>query len=142
LPKFITTYDSFVKLWVHLRQSFTEAAELMDLGPKAQKIMWTNFWSAHHKFFKCLCMSAKVTHAVKLASEAVKRGKSVVIGFQSTGEAYTLQKIPDDGSAMPNFVSTAKMIMQSLVEKHFPASDNLQLLSDTCNNKGGKHFSK
>jgi hypothetical protein len=43
---------------------------------------------------------------------------------------------------MPNFVSTAKMIMQSLVEKHFPASDNLQLLADTCNNKGGKHFSK
>lgn len=141
LPKFIRTYDNSSKLWLLLQQSFTEAMELVDLGQKTQQIMWTNFWSAHHKFFKCLCMSAKVTHAVKLASEAVKRGESVVIGFQSTGEAYTLQKIADDGSAMSNFVSTAKIIMLTLVEKYFPASDSLQLLADARNNKR-KYFSK
>jgi hypothetical protein len=141
LPKFMRSYNNSTKVWLHLQQSFTEAAELMDLGQKTQKIMWTFFWSAHHRFFKCLCISAKVTHAVKLTSEAVKRGESVVIGLQSTGEAYTLQKIPDDGSAMPNFVSTAKMLMLSLVEKHFPASDNLQLLADARNNKR-KYFSK
>ncbi|XP_046460006.1 protein strawberry notch homolog 1-like isoform X2 [Daphnia pulex] len=124
LPKFITTYDN--------------------LGPKAQKIMWTNFWSAHHRFFRCLCISAKVTHSVKLASEAVKRGESVVIGLQSTGEAYTLQKILDDGSGMSNFVSPAKIVMLSLVEKYFPASDSLQLLAEAPNSKvivGGKRKS-
>ncbi|XP_046460001.1 protein strawberry notch-like [Daphnia pulex] len=141
LPKFIRSYDNSAKLWLHLQQSFTEAAELMDLGQKTQKIMWTNFWSAYNRFFRCLRISAKVIHAVKFASEAVKRGKSVVIGLQSTGENYTLQKVPDDGSAMPNFVSTAKMVMQSLVEKHFPVSDSLHLFADARNNKrtvGGK----
>jgi hypothetical protein len=141
LPKFIRTYESAVKLWFQLHQSFTETTELVDLGPKAQKIMWTNFWSAHHRFFRCLCMSVKVTHAVKLASEAVRRGECVVIGLQSTGEAYSLQKIPDDGSAMPNFVSPAKIVMLSLVEKYFPASDSFQLLAEAPNSKG-KYFSK
>lgn len=145
LPKCILNYNSSVKLWVELLQSFTEAVELADLGPKTKKIMWTNFWSAHRKFFRCLCISAKVAHAVKLATEAVKRGECVVIGLQSTGESYTLQKIPKDGryKRITNFVSTSKVIMQSLVEKYFPASDSLQLLADeTRKNKERRHFSQ
>jgi hypothetical protein len=83
-------------------------------------------------------MSVKVTHAVKLASEAVRRGECVVIGLQSTGEAYSFQKILDDGSG--NFVSPAKIVMLS-VEKYFPASDSFQLLAEAPNSKG-KYFSK
>jgi hypothetical protein len=32
-------------------------------------------------------------HAVRIAKEAVKNGKCVVIGVQSTGEAYTLEQM-------------------------------------------------
>ena len=74
-PKFIKSYDDSVKLWVQLLQSFTEAAELVNADPKMRKTMWAQFWSAHQRFFKYLCIAAKVKHAVKVASEAVKCGK-------------------------------------------------------------------
>jgi len=50
-------------------------------------------------------------------------------------EAHTVQKIPNDGSAMSNFVSTAKTIMQTLVENHLPDSDSFHLLTNARNNK-------
>ncbi|KAK4029142.1 protein strawberry notch [Daphnia magna] len=126
-PKFIKSYDDSVKLWVQLLQSFTEAAELVNADPKMRKTMWAQFWSAHQRFFKYLCIAAKVKHAVKVASEAVKCGKCVVIGLQSTGEARTLEQIENEGE-LSDFVSTAKGVLQSLVDKHFPAPDRSRVL--------------
>ena len=126
-PAFIHAYDESVKLWVHLLQSFTEAAELVNADPKMRKTMWAQFWSAHQRFFKYLCIAAKVKHAVKVASDAVKCGKCVVIGLQSTGEARTLEQIENEGE-LSDFVSTAKGVLQSLVEKHFPAPDRSRVL--------------
>ena len=126
-PKFIHAYDESVKLWVHLLQSFTEAAELVNADPKMRKTMWAQFWSAHQRFFKYLCIAAKVKHAVKVASDAVKCGKCVVIGLQSTGEARTLEQIENEGE-LSDFVSTAKGVLQSLVDKHFPAPDRSRVL--------------
>jgi len=40
-----------------------------------RKTMWGQFWSAHQRFFKYLCISAKVQHCVHLANEAVHSGK-------------------------------------------------------------------
>ena len=37
--------------------------------------MWGQFWSSHQRYFKYLCISAKVPHCVKIAREAVKNGK-------------------------------------------------------------------
>jgi hypothetical protein len=126
-PKFIKSYDDSVKLWVQLLQSFTEAAELVNADPKMRKTMWAQFWSAHQRFFKYLCIAAKVKHAVKVASEAVKCGKCVVIGLQSTGEARTLEQIENEGE-LSDFVSTAKGVLQALVDKHFPAPDRSRVL--------------
>jgi hypothetical protein len=126
-PKFIKSYDDSVKLWVQLLQSFTEAAELVNADPKMRKTMWAQFWSAHQRFFKYLCIAAKVKHAVQVASEAVKCGKCVVIGLQSTGEARTLEQIENEGE-LSDFVSTAKGVLQALVDKHFPAPDRSRVL--------------
>ena len=52
-------YDQSVKLWVAARDSFQEASELLDLDQKARKTMWGQFWSAHQRFFKYLCIAAK-----------------------------------------------------------------------------------
>ena len=49
--------------------------------------MWRYFWSAHQRFFRQLCVAAKVPAVVRIASAAVQEGKCVVIGLQSTGEA-------------------------------------------------------
>lgn len=47
--------------WVEAMQRFTEAAELIDAEPRMKKTMWGQFWSAHQRFFKYLCIAAKVT---------------------------------------------------------------------------------
>lgn len=46
-----------------------------------------------------------------------------MIGLQSTGEARTLEQLERDEGELTDFVSTAKGVFQTLVEKHFPAPD-------------------
>lgn len=120
---FRKVYDQSVELWVEAMQKFTEAAELIDAESRMKKTMWGQFWSSHQRFFKYLCIAAKVNHAVQVAREAIKYGKCVVIGLQSTGEARTLEQLERDDGELTDFVSTAKGVFQSLVEKHFPAPD-------------------
>ncbi|XP_012288560.1 protein strawberry notch isoform X2 [Orussus abietinus] len=120
---FTKIYDHSVRLWVEAMQRFQEAAELIDAENRMKKTMWGQFWSSHQRFFKYLCIAAKVKHAVAVAREAVKCGKCVVIGLQSTGEARTLEQLERDDGELSDFVSTAKGVLQTLVEKHFPAPD-------------------
>nr|XP_022905904.1 protein strawberry notch isoform X2 [Onthophagus taurus] len=122
-PDFVRIYDASVKLWVEAMQKFHEAAELIDAESRMRKTMWGQFWSSHQRFFKYLCIAAKVSHAVGTAHEAIKCGKCVVIGLQSTGEARTLEQLERDDGELTDFVSTAKGVFQTLVEKHFPAPD-------------------
>lgn len=121
--EFMEVYDASVRLWVEAMQKFQEAAELVDAENRMKKTMWGQFWSAHQRFFKYLCIASKVGHAVAVAREAVKCGKCVVIGLQSTGEARTLEQLERDDGELSDFVSTAKGVLQTLVEKHFPAPD-------------------
>ncbi|KAI5695682.1 hypothetical protein M8J75_001855 [Diaphorina citri] len=121
--EFTKMYDDSVKLWVDAMHKFQEAAELVDAENRMKKTMWGQFWSSHQRFFKYLCIAAKVKHAVQIAREAIKCGKCVVIGLQSTGEARTLEQLERDEGELSDFVSTAKGVLQSLVEKHFPAPD-------------------
>uniref|UniRef100_A0A8D0A8Q1 Protein strawberry notch homolog 1 n=1 Tax=Sander lucioperca TaxID=283035 RepID=A0A8D0A8Q1_SANLU len=106
--------------WVTARERFQQAANLMDAEQRMKKSMWGQFWSAHQRFFKYLCIASKVRRVVQLAREEVQNGKCVVIGLQSTGEARTLEALEEGGGELNDFVSTAKGVLQSLVEKHFP----------------------
>ena len=45
------------------------------------------------RFFRHMCMSAKVPAAVRLAKKALMDDKCVVIGLQSTGEARTEEAV-------------------------------------------------
>lgn len=122
-PDFKKVYDESAELWMEARSMFQKAADLIQAEHRMRKAMWGQFWSAHQRFFKYLCISAKVLHCVGLAREAVKSGKCVVIGLQSTGEARTLEQVEELGGELNDFVSTAKGVFQTLVEKHFPAPD-------------------
>ena len=121
-PEFVKTYDDSVKMWVQLLHSFTEAEERVEIDHQMRRKMWAQFWSAHQRFFKYLCIAAKVQHAVKVATDAVKSGKCVVIGLQSTGEARTNAQIESEGE-LSDFVSTAKGVLQTLLNNYFPAPD-------------------
>ncbi|XP_077479469.1 protein strawberry notch homolog 1 [Stigmatopora argus] len=127
--KYIHMYNNSVRLWVSAREKFQQAANLMDAEQRMKKSMWGQFWSAHQRFFKYLCIASKVRRVVQLAREEVQNGKCVVIGLQSTGEARTLEALEEGGGELNDFVSTAKGVLQSLVEKHFPAPDRQKLYS-------------
>nr|XP_046230400.1 protein strawberry notch homolog 1 isoform X2 [Scatophagus argus] len=125
--KYINMYNKSVRLWVRAREKFQQAANLIDAEQRMKKSMWGQFWSAHQRFFKYLCIASKVRRVVQLAREEVQNGKCVVIGLQSTGEARTLEALEEGGGELNDFVSTAKGVLQSLVEKHFPAPDRQKL---------------
>ena len=122
-PEIEQVYNESVDLWVDLLHKFTEAAELIDADKRMKKTMWGQYWSSHQRFFKYLCIASKVQHVVKISSEVLKMGKCVVIGLQSTGEARTMEAVEREGDELSDFVSTAKGVLQSLIEKHFPAPD-------------------
>uniref|UniRef100_A0A8C5BJ74 Strawberry notch homolog 1 n=1 Tax=Gadus morhua TaxID=8049 RepID=A0A8C5BJ74_GADMO len=128
-PQYIKMYNKSVRLWVSAREKFQAAANLMEAEQRMKKSMWGQFWSAHQRFFKYLCIASKVGRVVQLAREEVHNGKCVVIGLQSTGEARTLEALEEGGGELNDFVSTAKGVLQSLVEKHFPAPDRQKLFS-------------
>uniref|UniRef100_A0A8C3VKM9 Protein strawberry notch homolog 1 n=1 Tax=Catharus ustulatus TaxID=91951 RepID=A0A8C3VKM9_CATUS len=127
--EYVKMYNKSVKLWVSARERFQQAADLIDAEQRMKKSMWGQFWSAHQRFFKYLCIASKVKRVVQLAREEIKNGKCVVIGLQSTGEARTLEALEEGGGELNDFVSTAKGVFQSLIEKHFPAPDRKKLFS-------------
>eukprot|EP00092_Neocalanus_flemingeri_P007898 GFUD01008524.1.p1 GENE.GFUD01008524.1~~GFUD01008524.1.p1 ORF type:complete len:1137 (+),score=338.24 GFUD01008524.1:191-3601(+) len=115
-------YNKSVDLWVEMLHKFTEAADLIDAEKKMKKTMWGQFWSSHQRFFKYLCIASKVKHVCQVSEAEQRLGKCIVIGLQSTGEARTLEQVERE-EELSDFVSTSKGVLQSLVEKHFPAPD-------------------
>ena len=90
LNSFYKNLDIFQCLqWVEARELFQQAAELIQAEHRMKKSMWGQFWSAHQRFFKYLCISAKVNHCVDIVQEAVKFGKVVICSFPlMTAYAY------------------------------------------------------
>lgn len=105
-----------------MKERFQEALDLVDPDGKLKKTVWGQFWSSHQRFFKYLCMACKVPHVVALAQRALLENKCVVIGLQSTGEARTLDQLDEYGALSGGeFISTARGVLQNLVEKNFPS---------------------
>lgn len=69
-------------------------------GQAVQKVLYT---SDFH-----ISLIQQVEHAVRLARDAVKTNRCVVIGLQSTGEARTLEQLEKEDGELSDFVSTAK----------------------------------
>lgn len=59
--------------WAEALQVFMRAAD--ELGLVSRKSLWGQFWSSHQRFFKYLCIAAKVRCLVELAQKELKAGK-------------------------------------------------------------------
>ncbi|KAH8325043.1 hypothetical protein KR074_003793, partial [Drosophila pseudoananassae] len=119
--EFRKMYNMAAELWAEINRKFQKACRLMCVENRVQKIITCQFWCAHQRFFKNLCIASKVNHVVRMTRKATRMGKAVVIGLQSTGESRTLEHLERHHGRLNSFVSTSKMIIQSFVEKHFPA---------------------
>ncbi|XP_060762282.1 protein strawberry notch homolog 2a isoform X2 [Neoarius graeffei] len=116
--EFKVVYNKAAQLWAEAMEVFTKAADL--LGLVSRKSLWGQFWAAHQRFFKYLCIAAKVRRLVELAKDEMSQGKCVVIGLQSTGEARTREVLDENDGHLDRFVSAAEGVFQSMVQKHFP----------------------
>lgn len=64
----------------------------MDAEQRMKKSMWGQFWSAHQRFFKYLCIASKVRRVVQLAREEVKNGK-VRLGVLLLQKSFQRERI-------------------------------------------------
>ncbi|XP_057345579.1 protein strawberry notch homolog 2 isoform X3 [Manis pentadactyla] len=119
-PAFECIYNHAALLWAEALGVFRQAADW--IGLESRKALWGQFWSAHQRFFKYLCVAAKVRRLVELAQEELARDKCVVIGLQSTGEARTREVLDEKEGQLDCFVSAAEGVFLSLIQKHFPST--------------------
>nr|XP_020649832.1 protein strawberry notch homolog 2 isoform X1 [Pogona vitticeps] len=119
-PEYKLVYNKAAQLWAEALVVFQQAADRM--GLESRKSLWGQFWSAHQRFFKYLCIAAKVRRLVELAKEELSKDKCVVIGLQSTGEARTREVLDENEGRLNCFVSAAEGVFLSLIQKHFPST--------------------
>lgn len=122
-------------------------------------IFWISFFIIIlQRFFRHLCMSAKVPTAVRLVKQALMEDKCVVIGLQSTGEARTEEAVSKyvgiqvllllhikhlfstfqfhyvrsiyygQGSELDDFISGPRELLLKFVEEHYPLPEKPELL--------------
>lgn len=94
--------------WAEAKDLFEETSPLLVDNHKLRRSMWRQFWAAHKRYFKHLCIASKVPQAVELTKQAIKNGKSVIIRLESTGESQTLEAIEDVDGELEDFISDAK----------------------------------
>ncbi|CAH6779319.1 Sbno2 [Phodopus roborovskii] len=119
-PAFKQVYNRAARLWAEALSVFQQAADW--IGLESRKSLWGQFWSAHQRFFKYLCIAAKVQRLVELAKQELSHDKCVVIGLQSTGEARTREVLDENEGRLDCFVSAAEGVFLSLIQKHFPST--------------------
>ncbi|XP_063311626.1 protein strawberry notch homolog 2 isoform X1 [Pelobates fuscus] len=113
-------YNRAAQLWAEALTVFQTAADW--LGLESRKSLWGQFWSAHQRFFKYLCIAAKIDRLVTLAKQELAKDKCMVIGLQSTGEARTREVMDENDGHLDCFVSAAEGVFKSLITKHFPST--------------------
>ncbi|KAM3389261.1 hypothetical protein ACQJBY_011405 [Aegilops geniculata] len=113
-------YGKAAEFWADLRLELLSAGEISGEEKGVSNQIWRLYWSSHQRFFRHMCMSAKVPAVVKLAKEALAENKCVVIGLQSTGEARTEEAVTKYGVEMEDFVSGPRELLLKLVDENYP----------------------
>ncbi|KAL5731294.1 udp-glycosyltransferase [Ranunculus cassubicifolius] len=114
-------YKKAAEFWAELRVELLSASTLVpDEKPTSSSQLWRLYWASHQRFFRHMCMSAKVPAAVRLAKQALKENKCVVIGLQSTGEARTEEAVTKYGVELDDFISGPRELLLKFVEDNYP----------------------
>jgi len=137
--KQVASYDGAVKWWFRVKDEIESALQMLNMPAKT--MIWRLFFAAQQRFFKEMCISAKVEEVCTEAKKFLEDDHCIVIGLQSTGEAgmdVTLNELAEslveNGSArkdqkgkvdlesvdLPNLLSTCGSIMSNFLRSHFP----------------------
>ncbi|WJX93222.1 udp-glycosyltransferase [Trifolium repens] len=125
--KMMEMYKKAAEFWAELRVELLSASAFLNDKPNTSQL-WRLYWASHQRFFRHMCMSAKVPATVRLAKQALVDEKCVVIGLQSTGEARTEEAVTKYGSELDDFVSGPRELLLKFVEENYPLPEKPELL--------------
>ncbi|XP_056849732.1 protein FORGETTER 1 [Raphanus sativus] len=123
-------YNKSAEFWAELRIEMLSANAFLPSEKPNSSQLWRLYWSSHQRFFRHLCMSAKVPVTVRLAKKALSANKCVVIGLQSTGEARTEEAVTKYGVELDDFVSGPRELLLKFVEENYPLPEQPEPLSE------------
>ncbi|XP_024463441.2 protein FORGETTER 1 isoform X1 [Populus trichocarpa] len=119
-PEMMDMYKKAAEFWAELRVELLSASTFLTNDKPNSSQLWRVYWSSHQRFFRHMCMSAKVPATVRIAKQALKEEKCVVIGLQSTGEARTEEAVSKYGSELDDFISGPRELLLKFVEENYP----------------------
>ena len=102
--EFNDMYCASCSLWSEMIKEFIATPD------KDTKQEGAYFWGAHQRFFRYLCIAAKVDPVIKIINNALEEGHCAVIGLQWTGEAHATMTFNQT-------VSPAKCVIESVLKK-------------------------
>ncbi|KAE9590500.1 hypothetical protein Lal_00023309 [Lupinus albus] len=120
-------YEKAAEFWVELYAKLLLAINIPLVKLKCRQV-WALYWASHQRFFRHMCMSAKVPAAVRLVKQALMEDKCAVIGLQSTGEARTEEAVAKYGSELDDFLSGPRELLLKFVEEYYPLPEKPELL--------------
>ncbi|KAL8134766.1 hypothetical protein AgCh_009688 [Apium graveolens] len=121
-------YEKAAEFWIDLRKKLLYELALYTEKPESGPL-WCVYWAYHQRFFRNMCVSAKVPAVVKLCHQALTEDKCVVIGLQSTGEARTEEAVAEYGTELEDFVSGTRELLLKFVKENFPLPEKPESLS-------------
>ncbi|KAL1559922.1 udp-glycosyltransferase [Salvia divinorum] len=121
--KMMEMYEHAAEFWASLRMELITAITILGNEKSSSSQVWRLYWASHQRFFRHVCMSAKVPAVVRLSQQALLENKCVVIGLQSTGEARTEEAITKYGLELDDFISGPRELLLKFVEENYPLPD-------------------
>ena len=139
-PKQIASYDGAVQWWFKVKREISNVLSMLNMPPKT---LWRLFYAAQQRFYKEMCICAKVDEVVAQAKKYLESDHSIVIGLQSTGEAgmdvslnELAESLAENGTIIKdqkgkvdfenvdlcNLLSTCGSIMGNFLRNHFPVA--------------------
>ena len=112
-------FDAASRFWSERMLPAVEEAAAQTSTPAGR--LTQQYWSAHQRFFKQLCVSCKVPALVARVKSALELGYAVVIGLQSTGEAALERALAADADLQAP-ISLCRAIAQGFLDLHFPTT--------------------
>ncbi|KAL2475855.1 RING/FYVE/PHD zinc finger superfamily protein [Abeliophyllum distichum] len=128
-----TMTDMYIKaaeFWAELRIELLSASTFLSNEKPNSSLLWRLYWASHQRFFRHMCVSAKVPAVVRLAKQALLENKCVVIGLQSTGEARTEEAVSKYGLELDDFISGPRELLLKFVEENYPLPEKPEPLPE------------
>ncbi|PIN20889.1 hypothetical protein CDL12_06408 [Handroanthus impetiginosus] len=123
-------YGKAAEFWAELRVELLSASTFLNNEKPNSSQLWRLYWANHQRFFRHMCMSAKVPAVVRLSQQALADDKCVVIGLQSTGEARTEEAVTKYGLELDDFISGPRELLLKFVEENYPLPDKPEPLPE------------